>query len=96
MAGQGNLLSWPDRRLQRPTRACNQRSTGKPQPKADGFQARIAHSGAIQIGLSMLPCESPVDEAAASAVLARDRDAPGLIIELAFWIDSAHQTGSPP
>jgi hypothetical protein len=41
--------------------------------------------------VAMLPCDSPVDEAVAAAVLQRYRDAPGLIVELAFWIDSAHQ-----
>ncbi len=41
--------------------------------------------------VATLPCESPVDEATAAAVLARYRDAPGLIVELAFWVDSAHQ-----
>jgi hypothetical protein len=41
--------------------------------------------------VAMLPCDSPVDEAAATAVLARYREAPGLVVELAFWVDSAHQ-----
>ncbi len=41
--------------------------------------------------VAMLPCESPVDETAAAAVLQRYRDAPGLIVELAYWIDTAHQ-----
>lgn len=38
-----------------------------------------------------LPCASPVDEATAAAVLARYRAAPNLSVELAFWVDSAHQ-----
>jgi hypothetical protein len=41
--------------------------------------------------VATLPCASPVDEATAAAVLTRYREAPGLIVELAFWIDSAHQ-----
>jgi hypothetical protein len=41
--------------------------------------------------VAMLPCDSPVDETAATAVLARYREAPGLVVELAFWVDSAHQ-----
>lgn len=41
--------------------------------------------------VAMLPCQSPVDETSAAAVLQRYREAPGLIVELAFWVDSAHQ-----
>ena len=41
--------------------------------------------------VAMLPCDSPVDEATAAAVLMRYREAPGLVVELAFWVDSAHQ-----
>ena len=41
--------------------------------------------------VATLPCESPVDEATATAVLASYRAAPGLVVELAFWVDSAHQ-----
>ena len=41
--------------------------------------------------VAMLPCESPVDQATAAAVLQIYREAPALTVELAFWIDSAHQ-----
>lgn len=37
------------------------------------------------------PCEAPIDEAAARAILHRYAQAPGLQDELRFWVDSAHQ-----
>ena len=37
------------------------------------------------------PCESPVDDAAASVVLRRYAEAPSLLTELTYWLDSAHQ-----
>lgn len=36
------------------------------------------------------PCAAPVDEAAAAAVLRRYAEAPGLMVELGYWVDSAH------
>jgi hypothetical protein len=36
------------------------------------------------------PCEAPIDDASALAILERYRAAPGLMTELAYWIDSAH------
>jgi hypothetical protein len=41
--------------------------------------------------VQMLPCGSPIDEAVASKVLQRYREAPELLVELAYWVDSAHQ-----
>jgi hypothetical protein len=36
------------------------------------------------------PCEAPIDEAEAGEVLRRYADAPSLMVELAYWIDSAY------
>jgi hypothetical protein len=41
--------------------------------------------------VAMLPCDSPVDEAVAAAALTRYREAPVLVVELAFRVDSAQQ-----
>ncbi len=35
-------------------------------------------------------CDSPIDEATAADILDRYARAPGLMVELAYWIDSAH------
>ncbi len=57
--------------------------------------ARYIFTDCFKIGgnniVAMLPCASPVDEAAAAAVLQRYVEAPELVVELAFWVDSARQ-----
>jgi len=57
--------------------------------------ARYIYTDCFRLGdgkdLRMLSCESPVDEATAAKVLQRFREAPELIVELAYWVDSAHQ-----